>query len=54
MCNGTGEILPDASKCKTCVGKCVVKTKKVIECKIDRGSPDGEKYFFHGEADEHP
>jgi len=54
VCNGTGETLPDANKCKTCLGKCVVKTKKVIECKIDRGSPDGEKYFFNGEADEHP
>jgi hypothetical protein len=21
---------------------------------IDKGSPDGEKFIFHGEADEHP
>jgi len=21
---------------------------------IDKGSPDGAKYFFHGEADEYP
>lgn len=32
----------------------MVKDKKVIECHIDKGSPDGEKFFFHGEADEHP
>ena len=28
--------------------------KKVLECKISQGAPDGEKYIFHGEADEHP
>ena len=33
--------------------KTVVKEPKVLECKIDKGSPDGEKYVFHGEADEH-
>lgn len=26
----------------------------MIECQIDKGSPDGEKYIFHGESDEHP
>jgi len=26
----------------------------VLEITIDKGAPDGEKYFFHGEADEHP
>jgi len=31
-----------------------VKEAKVIECIIDKGSPDGAKYIFHGEADEHP
>jgi DnaJ-class molecular chaperone len=25
-----------------------------LECKVDKGAPDGEKYIFHGEADEHP
>lgn len=31
-----------------------MKEAKVIECIIDKGSPDGAKYIFHGEADEHP
>jgi DnaJ family protein A protein 2 len=26
----------------------------VLECNVDKGAPDGEKYIFHGEADEHP
>lgn len=32
----------------------MTKEKKVIECVIDKGSPNGEKYVFHGESDEHP
>jgi DnaJ-class molecular chaperone len=31
-----------------------VKEKKVLEAVIDKGSPHGEKYIFHGESDEHP
>ena len=30
------------------------KQQKVLELSIDKGSPDGEKFIFHGEADEHP
>ena len=30
------------------------KQPKVLECVIDKGAPDGEKYIFHGESDEHP
>jgi len=26
----------------------------VIEAQIDKGAPNGEKYVFHGEADEFP
>lgn len=54
ICNGLGENIPDSEKCGTCKGKRISKEKKVIECSVDRGAPDGEKYFFHGEADEHP
>lgn len=53
-CNGTGEIIDEADKCQKCNGKKVVKEKKVIEAVIDKGAPHGEKYVFHGEADEHP
>lgn len=53
-CNGSGESISEANKCKNCNGKKVVKEKKVLECCIDKGSPHGEKYVFHGESDEHP
>ena len=33
--------------------KILVQEKKVLECRVDKGAPDGEKYIFHGEADEH-
>lgn len=53
-CDGSGEITPEMNKCKVCSGKKVIKQKKVLEVIIDKGSPDGEKYIFHGEADECP
>ena len=31
-----------------------MKAKKVLEVAIDKGAPDGEKFTFHGEADEYP
>lgn len=30
------------------------KEKKVLECVVDKGAPNGEKYVFHGESDELP
>jgi len=53
-CNGSGTNIREEDKCKECNGKKVNKEKKVIECVIDKGSPHGEKYIFHGESDEHP
>lgn len=53
-CNGTGEVINEKDKCKTCNGKKVVKEKKILEVQIDKGAPNGEKYVFHGEADELP
>ena len=49
-CGGSGETIDEANKCKNCNGKKVVKEKKVLEANIDKGSPHGEKYIFHGEA----
>lgn len=54
VCNGEGELRPELDKCKTCLGLKVVQEPKVIEVTIDKGSPDGAKYYFHGEADEYP
>jgi DnaJ family protein A protein 2 len=53
-CNGQGEVINEKDKCKTCDGKKVTKEKKIIEVQIDKGAPNGEKYVFHGEADEYP
>lgn len=53
-CGGQGEQINNKDKCKTCDGKKVCKEKKVIEVTIDKGAPNGEKYVFHGEADEYP
>lgn len=53
-CQGQGEVINEKDKCKTCDGKKVVKEKKIIEVQVDKGAPNGEKYVFHGEADEYP
>jgi DnaJ homolog subfamily A member 2 len=53
-CNGQGEVISEKDKCKPCEGKKVTKEKKVLEVQIDKGSPNGEKQVFHGEADEYP
>lgn len=53
-CMGQGEQINEKDKCKTCNGKKVVKEKKIIDVQIDKGAPNGERYVFHGEADEFP
>lgn len=53
-CRGKGEVIDEKHKCKTCNGKKVCKEKKIIEAEVDKGSPDGYNYVFHGEADEYP
>jgi len=54
VCNGGGETTPEINKCGECKGKKVTQESKVIEVSVDKGSPDGAKYIFHGEADEFP
>lgn len=53
-CRGKGEVIDEKHKCKTCNGKKVCKEQKVLEAEIDKGSPNGQQYTFHGEADEYP
>ena len=53
-CRGKGKVIDEKNKCKSCNGSQVAKDKKIIEVEIDKGSPHGEKYVFHGEADEYP
>lgn len=42
ICHGAGETIPEGNKCNECKGAKVKKEKKVIECVVDKGSPDGE------------
>lgn len=53
-CGGTGVQIDEKDKCKECNGKKVIKDKKVIEVNVEKGAPNGEKYVFHGESDQHP
>lgn len=53
-CDGKGETIDPAKKCKTCNGKKLMKNRKTLKVEIDKGAPNGEKYTIHGEADEHP
>lgn len=53
-CGGQGEQIDEKNRCKDCNGKKTQKERKIIEVQIDKGSPNGERYVFHGEADQHP
>jgi len=50
-CKGRGKVIKD--KCKVCKGKCVVEDVKVIEIDLEKGTPEGHRYTFAGEADEY-
>lgn len=51
VCNGQGEIIDMAKRCKTCKGKKVVRDKKKLELEVDKGTPHGENYTISGEGD---
>eukprot|EP01135_Chromosphaera_perkinsii_P004154 Nk52_evm61s270 gene=Nk52_evmTU61s270 len=53
-CSGTGEIINEKDRCKTCKGKKVVNERKVLEVHIDKGMRGGQKVTFHGEGDQQP
>ena len=53
-CDGKGEVIDEANKCKTCNGKKVKKEKKIIDAVIDKGAPNNAQFPFHGEADQYP
>lgn len=53
-CNGQGEQVDPAKRCKTCVGKKIMKEKKTLKVEVDKGAPHGEQYTIHGEGDEVP
>jgi len=53
-CSGTGKILNEKDKCKSCNGKKTYKDRKVLEVAIDKGMKNGQKIKFADEADELP
>jgi len=50
-CHGRGKIIKD--KCKNCKGKAVLEDQKIIEIEVEKGTPEGHRYVFAGEADEY-
>ncbi|EKM52078.1 uncharacterized protein PHACADRAFT_262538 [Phanerochaete carnosa HHB-10118-sp] len=53
-CQGTGEIINNKDKCKTCNGKKVSSEKKMLEVHIDKGMKGGQTITFRGESDQAP
>jgi DnaJ family protein A protein 2 len=56
---GPGMYTQRTGPCEECAGQgvkagAVKKDTKILEVTIDKGSPHGEKYVFHGEGDEFP
>lgn len=50
-CRGRGKIIKD--KCKKCGGATVNSEVKVQDVDVEKGTPDGHRYTFKGEADEY-
>jgi DnaJ-class molecular chaperone len=50
-CKGRGKIIKD--KCKKCNGNMVVEEEKVLELDIAKGTPEGHRFIFKGDADEY-
>jgi len=46
--------MDEKKKCKTCLGKKVLKEKKSINVELDKGTPHGDKQVLHGEGNELP
>lgn len=53
-CKGSGKIMNESDKCKSCKGNKVYKDRKVLEVHIEKGMKNGSKIRFSGEADEIP
>jgi len=53
-CSGTGEVINQKDRCKTCNGKKTVSEKKMLEVHIDKGMKGGQTITFRGESDQAP
>ncbi len=50
-CRGRGKIIKD--KCTKCGAKGVLEDVKILEIDVEKGTPEGHRYVFAGEADEY-
>lgn len=53
-CSGKGEIIREKDRCRQCMGKKVVRERKILDVHIDKGMKDGQKITFSGEGDQDP
>jgi len=53
-CSGSGEVINQRDRCKTCSGKKTVSEKKMLEVHIDKGMKGGQTITFRGESDQAP
>lgn len=50
-CRGRGKVIKD--KCKSCKGHGVKEEVKILDIEVEKGTPEGHRYVFAGEADEY-
>lgn len=53
-CEGEGEIIPPAGRCKECRGQKVMEDKTTLKVNINKGMSNGSKIVFRGEAHQQP
>jgi len=53
-CRGSGEMINEKDRCKTCQGKKVTPEVKILEVHVDKGMKDGQKIMMRGEGDQTP
>jgi len=53
-CRGEGQVIDPKFRCKNCMGKKIIKERKILEVHIDKGMKDGQQIHFTGEGDQEP
>lgn len=53
-CHGKGDIIREKDRCRQCMGKKVVRERKILDVNIQKGMKDGQKITFEGEGDQDP
>ena len=53
-CRGQGERINAFNYCKVCEGNKVVKNRKILEVRVEKGMKNGHKVIFSGEGDQEP